>query len=344
MAGMVREPGTIGRCLPGRPIRTDSRGSRCSTGRRRWRRCRASSAALGGRAEIWIKREDLLPLAFGGNKLRSLEYLVGAALAEDADCLVTTGRRWSNHARLTAAAGARAGPAGPPRPVRPADRAAEPGHPARRAPRRDDPPGRHRRPRRAHGPPRAGRRRPAGRRPPAVGHRDRRRRGHRGHRPGAGRSRARRATADARGLAFDDVVVPSATGGTQAGLLVGVRTGRFARWSSAAWRSPRPTSSGRPSTTSSRRWPASRASPPSTTPRSSSTRSQLGDGYGRPTEAADEATRLLARTEGILVDPIYTAKALAGLVALVRSGRLDGRRVVFWHAGGTPGLFEPLDP
>ena len=61
-----------------------------------------------------------------------------------------------------------------------------------------------------------------------------------------------------------------------------------------------------------------------------------------PTEAADEATRLLARTEGILVDPIYTAKALAGLVALVRSGRLDGRRVVFWHAGGTPGLFEPL--
>ena len=69
---------------------------------------------------------------------------------------------------------------------------------------------------------------------------------------------------------------------------------------------------------------------------------QLGDGYGRRTEAADEATRLLARSEGILVDPIYTAKALAGLIALARVGRLDGRRVVFWHAGGTPGLFEPL--
>jgi 1-aminocyclopropane-1-carboxylate deaminase/D-cysteine desulfhydrase-like pyridoxal-dependent ACC family enzyme len=52
---------------------------------------------------------------------------------------------------------------------------------------------------------------------------------------------------------------------------------------------------------------------------------------------------LLARTEGILVDPIYTAKALAGLVALARAGALDGRRVVFWHAGGSPGLFEPLD-
>src|SRR5690242_11324063 len=67
----------------------------------------ALDAAPG--TEIWIKREDLLPLAFGGNKLRNLEFLVGAALAEGADTLVTAGRRWSNHARLTAAAGARAG-------------------------------------------------------------------------------------------------------------------------------------------------------------------------------------------------------------------------------------------
>ena len=67
------------------------------------------SAALGGRTEIWVKREDLLPLAFGGNKLRNLEFLVGAALADGADTLVTSGRRWSNHCRLTAAAGAAAG-------------------------------------------------------------------------------------------------------------------------------------------------------------------------------------------------------------------------------------------
>jgi 1-aminocyclopropane-1-carboxylate deaminase/D-cysteine desulfhydrase-like pyridoxal-dependent ACC family enzyme len=70
---------------------------------------RRFSAALGGSADVWIKREDLLPLAFGGNKLRNLEFLVGAALAEGADTLVTSGRRWSNHCRLTAAAGARAG-------------------------------------------------------------------------------------------------------------------------------------------------------------------------------------------------------------------------------------------
>jgi len=67
----------------------------------------------------------------------------------------------------------------------------------------------------------------------------------------------------------------------------------------------------------------------------------LGAGYGVPTPAGDAATALLARTEGILVDPIYTAKALAGLIARVRDGRLSGD-VVFWHAGGTPGLFERL--
>ena len=70
---------------------------------------------------------------------------------------------------------------------------------------------------------------------------------------------------------------------------------------------------------------------------------QLGPGYGRRSEAADEAARMLARTEGLVVDPIYTAKALAGLVARVRDGRLTGP-VVFWHAGGTPGIFENLPP
>jgi 1-aminocyclopropane-1-carboxylate deaminase/D-cysteine desulfhydrase-like pyridoxal-dependent ACC family enzyme len=71
--------------------------------------------------------------------------------------------------------------------------------------------------------------------------------------------------------------------------------------------------------------------------------SQLGEGYGRPTDAARSAADLLARSEGLLVDPIYTAKALAGLIAGVRSGAWDGELVVFWHAGGLPGLFEPMD-
>ena len=69
----------------------------------------ASPTPWAGGFELWLKREDLLPLAFGGNKLRNLEFLLGEALGEGADVLVTSGRRWSNHCRLTAAAGARAG-------------------------------------------------------------------------------------------------------------------------------------------------------------------------------------------------------------------------------------------
>ena len=68
----------------------------------------------------------------------------------------------------------------------------------------------------------------------------------------------------------------------------------------------------------------------------------LGDGYGLPSDGAAEAARLLARTEGILVDPVYTAKALAGLIDRVRAGAFDGQRVVFWHGGGLPAIFEDL--
>lgn len=69
---------------------------------------------------------------------------------------------------------------------------------------------------------------------------------------------------------------------------------------------------------------------------------QVGDRYGAPTAAAREAIDLLARTEGILTDPVYSGKGLAGLVADARSGRLEGGQpVVFWHTGGWHALFEP---
>ncbi len=67
---------------------------------------------------------------------------------------------------------------------------------------------------------------------------------------------------------------------------------------------------------------------------------QVGDGYGIPTPASREATELFARSEGLLVDPTYTSKAAAGLVAAIRSGRfLAGDRIVFLHTGGHPALF-----
>ena len=66
----------------------------------------------------------------------------------------------------------------------------------------------------------------------------------------------------------------------------------------------------------------------------------VGPGYGRPTEAMIEAVHLVARTEGILLDPVYTGKAMAGLIDAIRKGEFTGEDVVvFLHTGGVPGLF-----
>jgi len=301
------------------------------------------SAALGDRADLWVKREDLLPLAFGGNKLRNLEFLIGAALAEGADTLVTSGRRWSNHCRLTAAAGAVAGLrvelvlSGPPAAgeAGPGVRLMEMlGATVHQLPTDD----------------RAERdavvagvtdeARAAGRRPFVIGV------GGTGSVGAWGQVLAAAEAFDqaqALGVAIDAIVLPSATGGTQAGLTVG-----------AAWRSPktqvtgvlvaRPEAELRPAVESMvaelTAWTGADVD-------AGALRfdgSQLGDGYGHPTDAAADAARLLASTEGILVDPIYTAKALAGLIAAIRAGRHDDQAVLFWHAGGTPGLFERLGP
>jgi 1-aminocyclopropane-1-carboxylate deaminase/D-cysteine desulfhydrase-like pyridoxal-dependent ACC family enzyme len=295
------------------------------------------SAVLGGGAEVWIKREDLLPLAFGGNKLRNLEFLVGAALADGADVLVTSGRRWSNHCRLTAAAGAAAGlrvhlvltgpPISPPGANERLDRLLGAiVHVAATDVRAD---------REALVDEVLARLRAEGRRPYVV--------------PVGGSGAIGAAgqvlgglelAAQARALGMEPraVVLPSATGGTQAGILVGLRLGGLA----------------------SRVTGIAVASPPAElVPVIAQLLKDLrplaglgideaeidldgdfrGPAYGVPTPAAAEAAELLARTEGILVDPIYTAKALAGLVAGIRSGQLTGSNV-FWHAGGTPGLFE----
>jgi len=67
--------------------------------------------------------------------------------------------------------------------------------------------------------------------------------------------------------------------------------------------------------------------------------SQRGDAYGASTAASQEAIRLLAHTEGILTDPVYSGKALAGLLDQARQDRVRGP-VVFWHTGGTPALFD----
>ncbi len=68
--------------------------------------------------------------------------------------------------------------------------------------------------------------------------------------------------------------------------------------------------------------------------------SQIGPGYGRETPACLEAIALVAQTEGILLDPVYTGKAMAGLLADIRAGAIaPSESVVFLHTGGLPGIF-----
>ena len=299
------------------------------------------SRALGDRAELWIKREDLGPLAFSGNKLRNLEFLLGAAIADGADTVITSGRRWSNHCRLTAAAGAKlglrvevvvSGPAVPHSPnlglieelgatvhqcasddrlereatvARVAAQVSADGRQVRVIP--------------------VGGSEPAG----AWGH-----------------VLAALEVADqaaAAGFTPDAIALPTATGGTQAGLLVGATLAMLPPSRVAGIVVAKTAAELRPVIEALVRPLAAMAGIEPPIDRIELDDAQVGEAYGRRTEAADEAARLIARSEGILVDPVYTAKGLAGLISAVRSGALDGRRAIFWHGGGLPALFEPAD-
>jgi len=302
---------------------------------------RRLSAALGNGAEIWIKSEDLLPLGFGGNKLRNLEFLVGAALADGADTLVTSGRRWSNHCRLTAAAGARAGlavhlvltgprPAGDMGPNQRLDELLGATVHVTATENRSE--------RAALVESIARDLRAAGRRPYVIGV------GGTGPIGAAGQLLAGLEFADqlaAAGIGAATVVLPSATGGTQAGLVAGLALAAPPVREVVGIAVAALSGELRPTILGILDGLAPLVGVVLHGDAVVLEDDQLGAGYGRRTEAADEAASLLARSEGILVDPIYTAKALAGLIARVRDGRLTGP-VVFWHAGGTPGLFERL--
>ena len=68
--------------------------------------------------------------------------------------------------------------------------------------------------------------------------------------------------------------------------------------------------------------------------------SYTGEGYGIMNDQDKEAIQLFAREEGILLDPVYTGRAGAGLIDLIRSGFIKkNQRVLFWHTGGAPALF-----
>lgn len=290
------------------------------------------SAWLDAGIAVWIKRDDLTPYALGGNKLRKLTYLVADALDKGATDLVTTGAAQSNHCRQTAAAAARAGLGchlvlrG-----RPEDRpggnvlldhlfgatlywaGAEDTTAAMAA--------------LVAGLEAAGRRPyaiPLGGSTPlgAVGY------------AFAWLELAEQARAA--GVTFADVVFATSSGGTQAGLAVGAAatgfTGRLHGISVDRSAAVLETITG-PLTAATAAL-LGREKAHSVVIHDA----YLGAGYGVMAAAEREAILALARCEGILADPVYTGRALAGLIDLARRGELRSP-VLFWHTGGAPALF-----
>jgi D-cysteine desulfhydrase family pyridoxal phosphate-dependent enzyme len=295
-------------------------------------------ATIGGPTppRVFIKRDDLLTFGCGGNKVRKMQAVVAEALAQGADALITCGGVQSNHARVTAAAGAALGLKvvlivnGPAQeqPTGNARLDALFGAEVRHVARRED-----RDPTMAAV---AAELRAAGRRPFIVP---------------LGASTATGALGFARGVAEiaaagvkpDVILHASSSGGTQAGLmagcaLLGMRTrviGISADESAASL-----------SAIVSRLLDqiAERVGAKRETIEGAGgievDDTQVGAGYGVPTSASTEALELTARREGILLDPVYTAKAMAGLIARLRAGAFTSDdTVLFWHTGGQPGYF-----
>jgi len=288
---------------------------------------------------LLIKRDDQTGLATGGNKTRKLEHLMADALAQGADTVVTLGAAQSNHARQTAAAAAKLGLKallllrGEEPPLRNGNLLLDDllGAEVRwMGPQRRLPPERI-----------AGvleELKQAGQKPYLVPY------GGSNEVGVLGYIQAMRELLDQleeKGKKADYMVSASSSGGTQVGLVLGAKIYGYegkimgisvdlkkgallnrlidlAQVTAARWGFD--LSLGRDDFIVYDDY--------------------LGEGYGLLGPPEVEAIRLLARTEGILLDPVYTGRAMAGLIDLIRRGTFRPDEVViFWHTGGTPALF-----
>lgn len=298
--------------------------------------------AVGG-PRLWIKRDDCTGLASGGNKTRKLEYLIADAEAAGADAVLTFGALQSNHARQTAAACARRGLAcdlilreSVPREIDNYPVAGNLllddllGARVHRVPLADDP--REVAEQIMAGHAAAGRRCvwvPTGG-SNAVG--------------ALGYVRCALEIASdfsARGLFPQAIIHSTSSGGTQAGLIAGcLLAGLTTRIVGVnTYTKDAPKLSAR--IESLTREVLDRIAPDTVLPSGAVEieDGHLGEGYGIPTESMAEAVRLVARTEGILLDPVYSGKAMAGLLAMIRRGAFsEDDDVVFVHTGGAMAL------
>ena len=300
------------------------------------------SRALGG-PEIWIKRDDCTGMSSGGNKTRKLEYLLAEAQAEGADIILTQGATQSNHARQTAACAAKLGMAChlllENRTLKTAEEYTQGGNvfldhlhgaTVERHPANPDMNGEMLKV--------ADRLKAAGRKPYAI--------------PGGGSNPTGAlgyvnaaielvTQANDAGLRIDHVVHATGSAGTQAGLVVGlagIRSG--VPLLGIGVRAPRE----RQEENVYRLALATceKIGVPGAVQREDVVANcdYVGSGYGFSTPGSVEAISLLARLEGILLDPVYSGKGMAGLIDLCRRGFFrKGQNVVFIHTGGSVGLF-----
>ena len=304
------------------------------------------SEHLGGKVEIYAKREDCNSgLAFGGNKIRKLEYIVPDAIASNADTLVTIGGVQSNHTRQVAAVAAKLGmkcrlvqESWVPFPDAVYDRVGNilmsrvMGAEIEFVDEGFD----------------IGIResweraledvRAKGGKPYAIPA------GASVHKYGGlgyvGFAEEVRAQEAAAGIRFDYVVVCSVTGSTQAGMVVGFAVDGRAR------RVVGIDGSAAPAQTRAQVLEIARDTAELVGLGQEITAEDvvLEEGYaypayGLPSEETNEAIRLCARLEGMMTDPVYEGKSMQGLIDLVRKGRFpDGSKVLYAHLGGVPAI------
>ena len=298
------------------------------------------SQALG--VDLWIKRDDCTGLAGGGNKTRKLEFLLGEAWAQDADTLVTQGAVQSNHVRQTVAAAVANGMACEvileERTGSKATDYTENGNVLmdrlfgaviRRVPGGSDMPAELERT--------AEEVRARGGRPYII--------------PGGGSNavgalgyvdcaREIVVQADELDLKIDRIVTATGSAGTHAGLVAGLAVmGADIPVLGIGVRAPKEKQEA--NVLKLTRETAALLGHPDRIRDDMVVADcdYVGEGYGLIDAAVIEALKLAARTDGIVLDPVYTGKAMKGLIALAKQGKFYGETVVFLHTGGAQGLF-----
>jgi D-cysteine desulfhydrase len=297
------------------------------------------SRELGG-PELLIKRDDQTGLAFGGNKARKLEFLVGQALEQGADTLVTVGAAQSNHCRQTAAAAAKAGlhcelilngkkPEIPNGNLLLDELLGARAHWIERSQReaklRELP----------------DQLRAQGRKPYVVPV---------GGSNGVGATGYVAAMLElteqlhASGQRVDHVVFGTSSGGTQAGVVLGARLAGFKgqlHGLSIDKNDPEREDYEIEVAQIANECAEYLGSDVRLTKKDVKVvYGYMGEGYGVVGDLEREAIRLMARCEGIILDPVYAGRAFGALVDLIRENVFKrGETVLFWHTGGGPALF-----